>query len=63
MLLKRDFLKNLSPDFSEISVVDVKLILGKELKVSRRYLAPFLSYQENPAGGQNLPPAGRGLIT
>ena len=32
------------------------------LKVSRRYLWPFMGYWENPkGGGQNLPPAGRGL--
>ena len=31
----------------------------KEVKVSRRYLAPFLSYREKPAGGgQYMPPSG-----
>ena len=50
-------------DFSDILVADVKLMLGKVLKVSRRYLLPFLSYRENPAGGGRYspPPAGRGL--
>ena len=46
-------------------MVDAKLMREKVLKVSSRYLLPFLSYRENPAGGQNLPPpplpAGRGL--
>ena len=39
-------------------------MLKKVLKVSCRYLMPFLSYRKNPAGGQYLPPppAGRGLI-
>ena len=44
-----------------------KLLPEKVLKISRRYLRPFLSYRENPAGGRISPPAGRlvklGLIT
>ena len=43
--------KKLSTDFSEILVADVKLMPGKVLIVLRRYLPPFLGYQENPAGG------------
>ena len=49
--LNRHFLKNFSTDFSEILVVDVKLMLGKALKVLRRYLLPFLSFRGNQAGG------------
>ena len=40
---------------------DVKLMLEKVQKVLRRYLAPFLSYRENPAGGNltpRQPPSG-----
>ena len=51
-------------DLSEILMADFKLMLGKVLKVSRRYMLPFLSYRENPAGGDIRlppPPAGRGL--
>ena len=48
-------------DFSEIFVADVNLMLGKVLKVVRRYLPPFLSYRENPAGGDICPPAECGL--
>ena len=49
--------------FSEILVADVKLMLGKALKVSRRYLPLFLIYREIPAEGLNFlpPPAGRML--
>ena len=62
MSLKRHFLKNFSTDFPEILVEDVKLMLGKILKVSRRYLPPFLNNRENPAGGVIFaPPVGRGL--
>ena len=56
--LKRHFLKNSLTDFSAILVTDVKLILRKVLKVSRRYLLPFLNYRENPAGGIAPPPSG-----
>ena len=35
---------------------DVKLMLGKVLQVSPRNLPPFLSYRENPAGGDICPP-------
>ena len=42
--------KKLSMDFYEILVADVKLMLRKVLRVSRRYLPPFLRYRENPAG-------------
>ena len=61
--LKRHFLKNVSTDFSDFFLADVKLMLEKVMKVLRRYLLLFLSYRENPAGGQNLtpPPAGCGL--
>ena len=48
--LKRHFLKKISTDIYEILATDVKLTLGKVPKVLRRYLLPFLSYQENPAG-------------
>ena len=61
MSLKRHFLKNFPPDFSEMLVADIKLILGKVLKVSRRYLSLFLGYRENPAGGRAEfapPPSG-----
>ena len=51
--MKRQFLKNLLPDFYEILMEGVILILDKEPIVSRRYLPPFLSYQENP--GATLP--------
>ena len=37
--------------FLKVLMADVKLMLGKVLKVSRRYLPPFSSYGENPAGG------------
>ena len=62
--LKRHFLKNLLIDFSEIVVADVILMLWKVLKVLHRYVAPFLSYRENPAGGAEFPPppAGRVLM-
>ena len=43
--------KKISTDIYEILATDVKLTLGKVPKVLRRYLLPFLSYQENPAGG------------
>ena len=43
--------KNITGFFLEILVADVQLMMGKVLKVSRRYLPPFLSYRENPAGG------------
>ena len=36
-------------NFYEI-LADVKLTTNKVLKVSRRYLTPFLSYRENPTG-------------
>ena len=55
--------KKKSIDFSEVLVADVKLTLGKVLKVSRRYLPPFLSYRENLAGGGGdirLPQRGAG---
>ena len=58
--LKRHFLKFFSTDFSEILAADVKLMLWKVLKVLRRYLLPFLSYRENPAGGDIRPPPQRG---
>ena len=48
--------KNSKIFFSKVLMADVKLMLGKVLKVSRRYLPPFLSYGENPAGGIRLPP-------
>ena len=48
--LRRHFLENSSADFSDFFVADVKLMLGRVLKVSRLYLPPFLSYPENPAG-------------
>ena len=43
-------------------MVDAKLMLKKMLKVWCRYLLPFLSYREDPAGGggaESAPPAGR----
>ena len=58
--LKRHFLKNFSTNFSVSSVADVKLMLGKVLKVSRRYLLPFLSYPEKPTGGGIRPPPPSG---
>ena len=48
--------KNLDRFFSEILMADVKLMLGRVLKVSRRYLPPVFSYRENPAGGRICPP-------
>ena len=48
--------KFLDSFLSEISVADVKLMLGKVPKVSRRYLPPFLSYRENSAGGPESAP-------
>ena len=51
--------------FSEILMKDVKLMLEKVRKVSRRYLALFLNYRENPAGGEAEsapPPPGRGAV-
>ena len=41
---------------TEILITDVKLMLGKVLKVSHRYLPPFLSYREQPAGGGEFRP-------
>ena len=38
--------------FSEILVEDVKFMLHKVLKVSHRYLLPFLSDRKSPAGGR-----------
>ena len=43
-------------DVSEILIEDVTLITEKVLKVLRRYLLPFLSHRENPAGGRIFPP-------
>ena len=59
-VLKHHFLKEFSTDFSEILVEDVKLMPEQVLIVSRRYLPPFLSYRENPAGGGGriCPPSG-----
>ena len=58
-LTKTPFSQNFSTDFSEILEADVKLMLGKVLKVSRPNLPPFLGYRENPAGGgRNPPPSG-----
>ena len=57
--------KNIEDFFSEILMKYVKLMLEKVLKFLRRYLALFLSYRDNPAGGgaeSAPPPAGRGLI-
>ena len=62
MSLKRHFLKNLSTDFSEILVSDVKLVLGKVLKVSRLYLPPFFELSRKSGREGNICPlAGRGL--
>ena len=58
--LKRHFLQKLSTDFSEILLADIKLMLKKVLKVWRRYLLQFLSYRENPTGGDIRPPPQRG---
>ena len=55
--LNRHFLKHFSTDSSEIMVTDVILMLRKVLKVSCRYLSPFLSYRENPVeGAESTPP-------
>ena len=54
--LKRDIVKS-TRGFSDFFLVDVKLLLGKVLKISRRYLRPFLSYRENPAvSAESAPP-------
>ena len=59
--LKQHFLKKISPVFfSEISLTEVKLMQGKVLTISRRYLMPYLSYRENPAGGRICPPPPSG---
>ena len=58
--LKRYFLKTFSTDFSEILLADIKSMLEKVSKVLHLYLPPFLSYRENPEGGQNLPPPPSG---
>ena len=59
--------KTKSAHFSEIHAADIKLMLEKVLKVSRRYLKMLLSYRENAAGGGGgriCPlPAGRILKT
>ena len=36
--------------------------MGKVLKVSRRYLPPFLSYRENPTGGAKYAPLSAGRV-
>ena len=60
--LKRYFLKTFSTGFSEIQLVDVKLMPDKVLKVSRRCLLSCLSYPEKPGGGNIYPSlAQRGL--
>ena len=59
--LKRHSLTNLCTDLSKNLLADDKSMPGKALKVSRRYLTPFLSYRESPAGGGGgirPPPAG-----
>ena len=53
---KIPFSKKKTTDFSEILVADVKLMLEKVLKVSRRYLLPFVIYQEKLAGGAFFAP-------
>ena len=59
--LKRHFLKNFSTDFSEIFVVNAKLMLEKVLKISCRYLLLILSYRGNPVrGGRISPPPPSG---
>ena len=44
--------------FSNVLMVDLKLMQDKKLKVSRWYLPRFLRYCRNPADGQKLPPCG-----
>ena len=64
MSLKRHFLKNFLTDFSEILVEDVKLMLEKVLKVSRRYLPQFFLATERKSaegnGGRICPQQGAG---
>ena len=51
------FSQNFSTDSSKIVEADVKLTLGRVLKVSRPYLPPFLDYRENAAeGAEYIPP-------
>ena len=58
--VKRHFLK-IFPDYFLMLMEDAKSMLDKLLKVSRRYLPPFLSFRENLAGGaESPPPAKRG---
>ena len=58
--LKRHLLKKFSTDFSEISMVNAKLVLKKVgIQSFVSISAAVLSYQENPTRGggvRNLPP-------
>ena len=60
MSLKRHFLKKkkILTDFFWNFGGRRQIDAGKVLKVSRRYMPPFLSYRGNPADGQNLSPSG-----
>ena len=50
-LIKVSFSQKILHGFSEVLMEDAKLMLDKVLKVSNRYLSPYLSYRENPGGG------------
>ena len=55
--LNRDIVKSTRGFCLIFFLVDVKLLLGKVLKISRRCLRPFLSYRENPAvSAKSAPP-------
>ena len=54
--LKRHFQNQNSMNFSKILVADVKVMLGKELKVLRRHLPPIFELSGKSGRGQNMPP-------
>ena len=58
-ITKRSFSKKMRFFWSFIT--NVKLMLGKVLKVSCWYLPLFLSYREKPAAGSSTPTAGHVL--
>ena len=64
-VIKSDFVKQYSEDFSGTVMEDAKLMPDNVLQVSRRYLRSFLRYREIPGVVRICPPhstlAGRGV--
>lgn len=62
---KQFFSKNYLRILLKCLTEDVKLVLDKALKVSRRYLPSLLNYQESLGGAESLsphpPPPARGV--